>query len=77
MELVSPFAQHAAPDQMESVSPFSVNRFSSVLNRLNRIMGISRQPSISYPSLTSRWEDRVSSGRIYDSSNNEDRFVSE
>ncbi|PQM60385.1 MAG: hypothetical protein CML47_04635 [Rhodobacteraceae bacterium] len=75
MELVSPFAQHAAPDQMESVSPFSVNRFSSALNRLNRIMGISRQPSISYPSLTSRWEDRVSSGMIYDSSNNEERFV--
>lgn len=63
------------PDQMELVSPFSVNRFSSALNRLNRIMGISRQPSISYPSLTSLWEDRVSSGMIYDSSNNEDRFV--
>ena len=62
------------PDTMERNSPFSSERFSNVMNRLNRVVSTNRRNNSPFPNISNEFQEFDFSNVIYDSSN-EDRFV--
>ena len=62
------------PDVMERNSPFNYERFSNVMNRLNRAVSTNRRNNSLFPSISSEFQVFDFSNLLYDYSN-EDRFV--